>query len=224
MRESGGIRKIRVDNVSYSSLLNIADTNKNIKRYLYGIFEPHFERGDNSDKEYLMHSWLCDGIPCQGFAYAYLNETMTVSLDTDRWRYCEIDIFKDETIEHITNVFNGRNEKAESFFASHRPVSLVRTKLSPVEKEIKLRDDHGKDKLLAFSKKLLRCEYVTGIVNSLPFESHSVGRFIRRCYPDGKVDITFPSSDMGIGVSVQTTGRNIRETEKIATILKEEYS
>lgn len=103
-----------------------------------------------------------------------------------------------------------------------RPVELITCSDRPEDKKIKLRDDHGKDVLKDFCDKIVYCEYVCEIVNSIPFSSND-RRFIHRIRSDGIIELVLPWTDKGYGVAVKTTGRTKRETEKIADILKERY-
>ena len=103
-----------------------------------------------------------------------------------------------------------------------RPVELISCTDRPEDKKIKLRDDHGKDVLKAFCDKIICCEYVCEIVNSIPFSSND-RRFIHRIRSGGIIELVLPWTDKGYGVAVKTTGRNRRETEKISEILKERY-
>jgi len=82
---------------------------------------------------------------------------------------------------------------------------------------------HGKDVLTAFAQKVLQSPYVEGVINSLPFNPHARS-FIRNAYPDGSIELVLVWSDEGLGMVVQSTGRNLRETEAIARILKEKYA
>ncbi|MEL7039250.1 MAG: putative CRISPR-associated protein [Cyanobacteria bacterium J06592_8] len=93
----------------------------------------------------------------------------------------------------------------------------------PQQKIIKLRDDHGKDILQAFSEKVRRSPYVKSIINSLPFNPKQLNP-IRKTYPDGKVEFVLTWTDAGLGICVQTTGRNLAETNSIAIYLQEKFS
>mgnify|MGYP001124784461 CR=1 FL=1 len=102
-------------------------------------------------------------------------------------------------------------------------LSLVpQSGLEPSQKAISLRDDHGKDVLLSFAKKLVRSPYVTKIVNSLPFNSKQ-----RNCILDiqdnGGIDFVLTWTDKGLGLHIQTTGRNRAETATIALHLENEF-
>jgi putative CRISPR-associated protein (TIGR02619 family) len=94
---------------------------------------------------------------------------------------------------------------------------------APNQKKIDLRDDHGKDKLKAFSKKLCQSPYVKEIVNSLPFNPHLTSP-IRRTYSDGKIEFVLNWTDPGYGVCVQSTGRNQAETNSIALHLAQRFA
>ncbi len=93
----------------------------------------------------------------------------------------------------------------------------------PNQKVIKLRDDHGKDILQVFSEKICRSSYVKFVINSLPFNPKQINP-IRRTYSDGKVEWVLTWTDAGLGICIQTTGRNLAETNSIAIHLKEKFS
>ncbi len=90
------------------------------------------------------------------------------------------------------------------------------------DKKISLRDDHGIDVLMDFSKRLIRCPYVVGVINSLPFNSRE-RKFIKKIREEGLIEIVLPWTDKGYGVVVKTTGRTMKETEMIGRIITEKY-
>ena len=85
-----------------------------------------------------------------------------------------------------------------------------------------MRDDWGKDKLQAFSERLVNSPYVKGIINSLPYNPWDK-EFIREVYDDGRIELVLTKEDKGLGLVLQSTGRNRRETKEIARILYEKY-
>lgn len=105
---------------------------------------------------------------------------------------------------------------------NQQPIDLQKTPLKPDQKKISIRDDHGKDKLTDFAKKLINSEYVIEVINSLPFNPKETS-FIRNILDDGKIEIVLHKTDQGLGLVVKTTGRNKRETEEIAKILEKNY-
>jgi hypothetical protein len=48
-------------------------------------------------------------------------------------------------------------------------------------------------------------------------------RFIRKTYVNGQIEIVDNNTDMGYALLISTTGRNKRETDAIAEILREKY-
>lgn len=107
-------------------------------------------------------------------------------------------------------------------YKEYKEAELVEDSTPPHEKDIKLRDDWGKDKLQAFSERLVNSPYVKGIINSLPYNPWDK-EFIREVYDDGRIELVLTKEDKGLGLVLQSTGRNRRETKEIARILYEKY-
>lgn len=103
------------------------------------------------------------------------------------------------------------------------PPHLGRNNKKPEDKEIHLRNDHGKDILMRWAKKLVNNPYVEEIVNSLPFSPRTTNP-IKKVYDNGLVEIVFTETDAGYGMVLKTTGRNRKETEEISKILKSRYN
>ena len=92
------------------------------------------------------------------------------------------------------------------------------------EKEIKLRDDHGKDKLLAHAQNLVNSPYVEGVLTSLAFDSRSRSYISKQSdFANGLIDVVLYWEPQGYSMRVKTTGRNIRETLAIAKLLTKKY-
>jgi hypothetical protein len=152
------------------------------------------------------------------------------NLTSDYWQSL-IDEEIDKNMSSITYIslsamgtlFNERARlqfaKQETTILSHIP----KDDTCPEHKSINLRDDHGKDVLQTFSEKIRRSLYVKGIVNSLPFNPKQTEP-IKRTTPEGKVDFVMTWTDAGLGLCIQTTGRNLAETNSIALHLKKEFA
>lgn len=110
----------------------------------------------------------------------------------------------------------------DSWLQQISPVDLVTSTLKPEEKQIKLRDDHGKDKLCAHAELLCQSPYVEGVLSSLEFQP-TAKRYIWNITDDGIVDIVLWRETVKYSMRVKTTGRNAAETKAIAEILKEKY-
>ncbi|PSB21787.1 CRISPR-associated protein [filamentous cyanobacterium CCP2] len=104
-------------------------------------------------------------------------------------------------------------------------LSLIpRTALIPSHKTIKLSDTHhGNVILQKFAEKLCKSQYVVGVINSLPFNPKQRNS-IRRTYANGLVEFVLIWTDAGLGLCIQTTGRNLAETNTIALHLEREFS
>jgi hypothetical protein len=117
------------------------------------------------------------------------------------------------------------NERCRLQFAKQETTTLSlipKDETAPERKTIDLREDHGKDILQAFAEKIRRSPYVKKIINSLPFNPKRTNP-IRRTYPNGKIEFVLTWTDRGLGLCIQTTGRNLAETNSIALHLAKEY-
>lgn len=118
------------------------------------------------------------------------------------------------------------NERSRLEFAKQETtlLSLIpQDSTDPKKKAINLRDDHGQDILKAFSEKICRSPYVKKVLNSLPFNSKRT-KPIRRTKPNGIIEFVLTWTDRGLGICIETTARNLAETNTIAIHLQEKYS
>jgi len=128
-------------------------------------------------------------------------------------------------VENVNNVCEDKGFESpaiQDFIDSISTPILISSTLAPKQKEIHLRDDHGKDKIKEFATRLLQSEYVVSVINSLPFNPRATN-LIRKTYADGRIEMVMYWEDKGLGLVIQTTGRNIHETNEIAKILADEY-
>jgi len=198
---------------------------------------PYIEESDESaettfiEKYYYLNEvgeLIFNGKETEGLAVAYIYDTIAVSFPVNEvWQKVYIKLTeKDHEIEREVEVRHvsllEHFESHKNFIEANKEIVLQETELSPYEKTIHLRDDHGKNILTDFAKRLINSSYVVEVINSLPFNSKE-GNFIRKTYPDGKIEIVLIWTEKGYGLIIQTTGRNHRETEKIAQVLEEKY-
>lgn len=157
------------------------------------------------------------------FALAFLLDSASFSIYSADWDSPTIDFLKDG---ESTNARNICTKEHVVFHALHmenqRGIELLECGMPISDKKIVLRNDHGMDVLEEFSKRLLRCPYIVGVVNSLPYNPYE-RKFIRKIREGGLVEIVLPWTDEGFGLVVKTTGRNIRETTKISEIIEDEF-
>lgn len=170
-------------------------------------------------------------LKAHGFNAAYCQGTYCIGFQPENfWANClyPITIISDEEsketewacISQSTHI--GSSELSQWEEAVLQPVELQECTLSYENKSLSLRDDHGKDVLTEYARRLLHSPYVIGVINSLPF-NRNVSRYILQVKENGIVNIVLHWTDDGYGMAIQTTGRNIRETQAIAKILEKEY-
>lgn len=170
---------------------------------------------------------------CIGLPTAYLKEKVAISLATHKcWGTSEIvfkEIINDDLETNDISVYNISDEahlaedgiKDELIYSVK--LDLKKRSKIPTDDDITLSGDHhGNKELKAFAKKIFKNEYVESVINNIDFSPKAIN-FIKNIYPDGKIELVLHWESAGYGMVIQTTGRNYRETEAIAKILKEEY-
>lgn len=173
-----------------------------------------------------------------GFTAAYCQSTFCVGFDSDQlWHDDFFDLRvisngKEKEVEwacissidfySLAPQYRHRKPRFDQWLQSIRPVTLLPTAKAPKDKDIELRDDHGKDKLFAHAKSLCNHPYVEGIMTSLPFKPHTK-TYIDNITDDGIVDIVLWWENPKVSMRVKTTGRNSTETKEIARLLSEKY-
>ena len=172
---------------------------------------------------YYNHAWKYSNQECLGLAFAYLFDSVSLSLNLESWNRPLISIYCDSQEKNVRNISNRNHIVVHNDYFEHQTqVDLLECDIPFEDKKIKLSDDHGKDILMDFSKKVVRSEYVCEVLGSLPYSNHK-RKFIRNVNSDGCIDICLPWTDQGLGIRVKTTGRNMRETTQIAGLLEDRY-
>lgn len=227
-----GFTVCRLSNTDFSLLMDSVNAinNPSLKNIFFQFFHTPFETKEIEESEdkttdFLSKEVFYDSKSAYGFSLASYYDTFALSFATsEEWEKSRIQVERQSDLLEIHHVSN-QNHIYENmdWLESRGEIELIKTNAVPSSKIPKFRDDHGKDELNAFWKKIRNSEYVVSCINSLPFSLHN-RNFIRNIYSDGRIEITLPWSDMGFGLVIQSTGRNRRETEKIAKILDEKYS
>lgn len=103
---------------------------------------------------------------------------------------------------------------------------LQRSDRSAEEKmrTVKLSDDHDKDVLKAFARRLVRSPYVEAVLGSIPMNSQGARDLISNFSDDGCLELRLYWEKRGPGLRVKTTGRNRIQTRRIADILRTKFS
>jgi|WetSurMetagenome_2_1015567.scaffolds.fasta_scaffold215535_2 hypothetical protein len=169
-------------------------------------------------------------IPTNGLAAAFLHDSIGISfLSENFWKEIAITLFVErnsnkeiQTILSVSVPFHFQCEDFLQWQDAHTPIEIIPSPLSYKMKRIHLRDDHGSDILTRFAKKLIRSPYVVEVVNSIQFNPHE-RQFIKEIKDNGLIELVLASTDEGLGLVVKTSGRNLRETKYIASILNKEF-
>lgn len=159
----------------------------------------------------------CQGVPCVGFKSEEFWKKSIYSIVVNisgKQSRCDWGC--------VSNPESVKESDFVNWVKSITPVSIIASPLHPSSKKINLRDDHGKDVLYRHAKLLTECQYVEGILTSLPFQP-ATKKYVYNIRDAGEIDIVLHWEDAGYSMRVKTTGRNIRETTKIATILEKQY-
>lgn len=218
----------RIDSHLLSSMVESSTAQsygREVAGFLYSILHPPFEGDSSEDAQaaYMDARWACNDEACFGLAMACILDTLAVSIDRTPWNVSNLQISKNASSVMVRNCSRAEHLEIHSqWLSSLAGIELVACDIPPENKPLKLRDDHGKDVLQAFARRLLRSRYVVEIVNSLEFHPKS-RRFIKCCTPDGVVELILNWTDAGYGLAVQTTGRNLLETEEIARRIEADF-
>lgn len=206
-------------------LISSLPDSMNVKNFYFSFFRSPYESDtvEKNQDDYYKYNWTFNSQACIGFALAYLLGSASLSIYTSGWNIPFVQFFKDRGAEKARNIC------VEEHVDIHIPqimdeteAELLKCDLKSQDKKIVLRNDHGMDVLEDFSKRLIRCPYLIGVVNSLPYNPYE-RKFIKRIRENGLIEIVLPWTDKGYGIVVKTTGRTVRETERISEIIEEEF-
>ena len=214
----------------FDYLMDIPGSNKQaLRNFLYGFLVSPFEREgitEEMEEDFINEELCFEGKSVNGLAWAHLFNSIAFSLLTNKkWDCNSIYLIDGKLnsilVHHASTV--ATIESLKDWIDSLSEVNLKETSKRPSEKEFKIRDDHGGDELLRFWMKIRNCKYVVSCINSLPFNPHERD-IIRTINANGQIEMVLTWTDKGIGMVIQTTGRNYRETKAIADFLRDKYS
>lgn len=222
------------EELSFQEFCNKTPASRTLGSLLLGLGRhPYIDEGSTEETQYLDKNYVLNrngqNERIIGLAAAHLMNTICIGFESEGyWQSVEHLVETKEetgTIQKLSVLSVSNREHFDlpiikDWVEKNQPVSLVCTKLESEEKKISLRDDHGKDVLQKFSRRVVKSPYVIGIVNSLPFNPNHQN-FIKSVFETGLIEIVLTDTDKGLGIAVQTTGRNFRETEVIAQILEQ---
>lgn len=190
------------DDMSLQQFCNETPRSRTLGSLLLGLGKHPFidedtpEEGQYIENNYIL-SYNGNEKESIGLAAAYLNDTICIGFESEAyWKKVEHQIVISNKggvvctpiVLSVSEPDHFKSFAVEEWLEKHQPVSLVKSSLESGKKSINLRNDHGKDILYRFSKRLRMSPYVTAIVNSLPFNpSHR--DFIKSVDANGLIEI-----------------------------------
>lgn len=213
------------DNTRLFQMISNTPNSINVRNFYFSFFRSPYESDqvEKNQEDYYGHSWTYGAESCIGFALAYLLDSACFSIYSQEWNLPLIRFLKDEVPTDTRNICTKEHVKRHITHLRHNSeIELLPCGIPVSDKKIVLRNDHGMDVLEDFSKRLIHCPYLTGVINSLPYNPYE-RKFIKKICENGLIEIVLPWTDEGYGIVVKTTGRTMLETEKIAKIIEDEY-
>lgn len=204
---------------------------RDLMGFFHSFFRSPFEKSSIStedEEKFLSSSLYFEDKQTIGLQWAYTYDTLALSLLTnEKWNCDTLSVIdksdndKNILIHHASTISNINTQQV--WIDSLKQIILQKSTIPVEQKKFHVRSDHGTDVLKEFWNKVKNCEYVEACINSLPWNS-SDKELIRDIKPNGQIELVLYWTDKGLGMVIQTTGRNIRETQKIADIIAEKYS
>jgi hypothetical protein len=205
-------------------------------RLLLGLTKhPYIDQDSPQEDKFIEASYFVlkdeKKVSTNGLAAAFLHDSIGISFISEKfWEGLNFTLLvtdqnnsvERQSVLSVSCPSHFENADFSQWKDTHTEIEIILSPLNHEMKSIHLRDDHGKTILDDFAKKLIRSPYIVGVINSLPFNP-SAKKFIKAIKPDGVIEIVLPFTDQGLGLVVQTTGRNLRETTHIAAILNKEF-
>lgn len=88
---------------------------------------------------------------------------------------------------------------------------------------INLPTHHGKNECCEFGKRLLECDYVNEVLNSIDFKPGDT-HFIHKVGDKNLLEIRLPKSKQGYGVCISTSAENVIQNRWIANFLAKKFA
>ena len=216
--------------------LNDYSVPREYRDFMYGVIIPPYIDEEDSEFEKYVDAFITfenseyniSKTNCIGMASAYLYNFPTISiLSIPLWRQpiLQIIIEKEgnivyEKIHNISSCESFNIPDIKDFIDNIRELILVETTLNPEDKIIRLADHHGKSELQELCAQIKYNPYVEEMYST----DWGGNRFIRKIFMNGIIKIVLYKTQRKYALKVKTTGRNLRETQKIAKILEEKFN
>lgn len=132
------------------------------------------------------------------------------------------DKIKTDNVFCLTKISNLDNPDFINFIAKHPDLTVQKSDLPFHEKKRKkFPKHHGMKECSDFQEKILRCDYVIQVLNSIDFNS-AEHECIHKVYED-KIEIRLVDTPKGYGVCIQTTAKTKLQNYWIANYIQKNY-
>lgn len=121
-------------------------TGNNVRMLLRTMFKCPYESPIVEEKqdEYLSHKWTYRDIECYGLALAYIEDSLSYSMNSSEWDSAFLEIKRDTADVIVKNVSRVAHlQKHLDWIELQTEPILVETSLLPEQKPVHLRDDYN---------------------------------------------------------------------------------
>ena len=247
----GREKRILVEETALAQLMSVVSDPelgmaRELQQFLCTVMQRPYCPNDNcwSDEvrdrfygsEFSMHVSHRHVVECKTMGWAYLNGAITVGFETASVRKNIMHEITETLVEGgerrmdvlcITSAKHLSDRRLQSWVTCQleleEAVLPSPCELDPAEKRINYRDDHGREILDEFARRLVRNKYVVGVVNSIPWRPRCDHFILDPVRADGIVNVCLHWHDTGYGLAVQTTARGVPQTSLVAELLANEY-
>ena len=202
------------------------------------VRKPYLDEDSDSEKKYINTIIRLEKegkeIEAEGIACAHLTDSFAIGFASeDFWKNnisFNITVFdqtsKKKYCHSVFCISDAQQFEVQDFVdwaIQTLPIKFKPCNITQDKKSIHIRDDHGKEILKLFARRLVKEVYVKGVINSLPFQPRAKD-IIGNVTDDGLIDIILIETDKGYGMVIKTTAKTRRLALYMAADIRRKYS
>ena len=211
---------------------------KNRRDFLYGVMRQPYIDEDESDLIYgyddtFFVSDSGEEVSCLGLYIAHVTQSFAVGFDSglfkgDSHKVCRLRLLKGDESTFASVCSLTRAEQVEEIpefeelMAGQDDLPVPECLLSSGEKKIHLPEHHGSKECRKHSQRLVMEKYVTGVLNSIDFDSSEKG-YIHKVRDKNIIELRLYWTSRGYGLCVQTSAESRIQNRWIARYLDKKY-
>lgn len=216
----------------YENLYNteLAESVKLIVTMQYHPYiDPDTEQEDNFIENDYVIEMGDEKVSGYGMTSAHLYKSFSVGFcSSECWNQCCFPIHKknentfslDGEVYCVSDISHFDDDLFVNWYISCHEVAYTKRSQEPTCRLSS--DHHGKNTLNKFSERIMKEDFVTEVINSLPFAPKAT-RFVEKIGNDGILNLRLIGTDRGLGIAVRTTGQNKIQMVYFANLLNEKY-